>query len=164
MLNNLLTQAITQLLNEALYAELSASYMYRNLSNQCQRLGYFGAAKFFKSESEDESEHACRIENYFNERGSVAKLPELVEDSGSISSLEQALTMAYQTELGLSKSYSSWYTQALTKCPTTAQFLLQFIEIQRKSVGEYGDWITRLDLVSDDSCGILLIDKELGCL
>jgi ferritin len=162
MLTNLLTQAISQLLNDALHAELNAFYLYRNLSNQCHRLGYFGAAKFFKAESESESEHANRIEEYFNDRGSVAKLPELPETSDTVDSLEQALTLAYQTELDLNKSYSTWYAQALTKDPTTAQFLLQFIEIQRHSVGEYADWLQRLSRVSDDSCGILLIDKELG--
>lgn len=162
MLTNLLTQAIAQLLNDALYAELSAFYLYRNLSNQCQRLGYFGAAKFFSGESNSELEHSKIIECYFNERGSVASLPELSGESEKVESLEQALTLAYQTELDLNKSYSTWYAQALTKDPTTAQFLLQFIEVQRKSVGEYGDWITRLQRVSDDSCGILLIDRELG--
>jgi len=162
MTTNLLSQAITQLLNDALHAELSAFYQYRNLSNQCQRLGYFGAAKFFKSESTDEAEHAKRIEDYFNDRGSVAGLPELSETSDKITTLEQALTLAYNTELDLNKSYSTWYAQSLAKDITTAQFLLQFIEIQRKSVGEYADWLQRLSLVSDDSCGILLIDKELG--
>ena len=44
----------------------------------------------------------------------------------------------------------------------TQQFLLQFLEIQRKSIGEYGDWLSRLDRTGDDECGILIIDKELG--
>ena len=44
----------------------------------------------------------------------------------------------------------------------TAHFLLQFLEIQRKSIGEYGDWLSRLELAGDDKCAILIIDKELG--
>ena len=162
MITNLLSQAISQLLNDALHAELSAFYLYRNLSNQCQRLGYFGAAKFFASESADESEHAKKIENYFNDRGSVAGLPELPETADTVSSLEQALTAGYNAELDLNNQYNTWYAQALSKDPTTAQFLLQFIEIQRQSVGEYSDWLQRLSLVKDNTSGILLIDKELG--
>ena len=55
--------------------------------------------------------------------------------------------------------YADWYARADV---TTQQFLLQFIEIQRKSIGEYGDLISRLDRSGDDECGIIIIDQELG--
>ena len=42
------------------------------------------------------------------------------------------------------------------------QFLLQFLAIQRKSVGEFGDLLARIGLVKGDNAGILQIDKELG--
>jgi ferritin len=42
------------------------------------------------------------------------------------------------------------------------QFLLQFLEFQRKSVGEYGDLLARIQLVDQDKAGMLLIDQELG--
>jgi ferritin len=45
---------------------------------------------------------------------------------------------------------------------TTQQFLLQFLETQRKSVGEYGDLLSRLAIVADDKCGLIIIDQELG--
>ena len=44
----------------------------------------------------------------------------------------------------------------------TQQFLLQFLAIQRKSVGEFGDLLARIGLVKGDNAGILQIDKELG--
>jgi ferritin len=56
--------------------------------------------------------------------------------------------------------YQDWY-RGIT-CVITQQFLLQFLEIQRKSVGEYGDLLTRLKIVQDDAAGQLMIDKELG--
>ena len=46
--------------------------------------------------------------------------------------------------------------------PVTQQFLLQFLAIQRKSVGEFGDLLARIGLVKGDNAGILQIDKELG--
>jgi ferritin len=45
---------------------------------------------------------------------------------------------------------------------TTQQFLLQFLELQRKSVGEYGDLMSRLMIVKGDRCGLIIIDQELG--
>ena len=46
--------------------------------------------------------------------------------------------------------------------PMAQQFLLQFLEIQRKSTGEYGDLLARLDRANGDECGILIVDQELG--
>ncbi len=45
---------------------------------------------------------------------------------------------------------------------TTQQFLLQFLELQRKSVGEMGDLMSRLRLVDGEGAGMILIDQELG--
>jgi ferritin len=44
----------------------------------------------------------------------------------------------------------------------TAQFLLQFLEIQRKSIGEYGDLLARLQIADDNAAALLMIDNELG--
>jgi len=40
--------------------------------------------------------------------------------------------------------------------------LLQIMELQRTSVGEYGDLLARIQLVDGDKAGMLLIDQELG--
>jgi ferritin len=63
--------------------------------------------------------------------------------------------------LQLEKDYSRWYS-ACNKDPVTAEFLLQFLRIQRKSVGEYGDLKSRLELAGDNRAAILQIDTELG--
>mgnify|MGYP002144910621 CR=1 FL=1 len=75
-----------------------------------------------------------------------------------------ALRIAYETELNLLNQYIEFYEKAEDEYMDciTAQFLLQFIEIQRKAVGEYGDWLARIELAKDDACGLLFIDAEMG--
>ena len=46
--------------------------------------------------------------------------------------------------------------------PEILQHLMQFLEIQRTTVGEYGDWLARIELAKDDACGLLFIDAEMG--
>lgn len=154
-----LTPNVENILNDAVRAELFASHLYKHVANQLQRLGYFGAQKFFASESADELEHYQRHVDYINDRGSVAETPPLPRASETIESLRDALQLAYDTELGLQNDYAIWYTESDV---ITQQHLLQFLEIQRKSVGEYGDLIARLDRVEGDACGVLLIDQEMG--
>jgi ferritin len=45
--------------------------------------------------------------------------------------------------------------------PISQQILLEFIEIQRKAVGEYGDLIARLEIIKDDPCGFIIFDQEM---
>lgn len=156
---NQLSPEVEAILADAVHAELYASHLYRHLANQLQRMGYFGAQKFFLSESSDELEHYQRHVDYINDRGGVAAVPALADVVDTVASLRDALELAYETEMTLQESYAQWFGQVDV---ITQQHLLQFIEIQRKSVGEYGDLLARLDRVEGDACGVLLIDQEMG--
>lgn len=156
---NQLSPEVESILAEAVHAELYASHLYRHVANQLQRLGYFGAQKFFLSESSDELEHYQRHVDYINDRGSVAAVPALADAIDAVGSLGDALELAYETELALQGNYADWFGRVDV---ITQQHLLQFIEIQRKSVGEYGDLLARLTRADGDPCGILLIDQEMG--
>jgi len=161
MPKSLLSPEVKAALDEAIHAELYASNLYLHLANQLQRLGYFGAQAFFLKESASEREHYQLHADYQNDRGDVATIPDLPAVRAPIKSLRDAIELGYATEKGLGDKYASAYTQCASD-PMTQQFLLQFLEIQRKSIGEYGDWLSRLDRTGDDECGILIIDKELG--
>jgi ferritin len=91
----------------------------------------------------------------------VAKVPLIEAMSESIKSFSDAIELGYETELELYNSYKDFYSQA-SEDPVVQQFLLQFIELQRTSVGEYGDLLARIQLVDGDKAGMLLIDQELG--
>ena len=158
----MLTKKMLSILNDAIHSELFASHLYKHVANQLQRLGYFGAQKFFLSESSDELGHYQKIVDYINDRGLVATVPQIEMQDEKVTSLRDALTIGFDTEKALSEDYSEWFKQAFAEDVVTAQFFLQFIEHQRKSLGEYGDLIARLDRAGANEAAILLIDQELG--
>jgi ferritin len=162
MIKKLITQPVNAILQQAISEELYASNFYKHLSNQCQRLGLFGAAKYFHSESSDELDHYQKIADYLNDRGSVAEVPAIDECDIIIKNLQDAIEAAYDIEVDLGNKYGKWYSSLLSVDPFTSQFLLQYIEIQRKSIGSLGDWLSRLKLAGNDQCAILILDKELG--
>ena len=161
MPKSLLSPEVKACLDEAVHAELYAANLYKHIANQLQRLGYFGAQKFFLAESASELEHYQIHANYQNDSGTVASIPAIEAMDEPIGTLRDAIETAYDTELQLEKDYVRWYS-ACTKDPVTAEFLLQFLRGQRKSVGEYGDLLARLDLAGDDRAALLQIDNELG--
>ena len=124
-------------------------------------MGYFGVQKFFLRESATELEHYQLHANFQNDVGTVAEVPAIEAMTESIKSLSDAMELAYDTEMELYNNYKKWYAKAASD-PAVQQFLLQFIEFQRTSVGEYGDLLARIQLVDQDKAGMLLIDQELG--
>jgi ferritin len=158
----LISKSVKSMLDEAVHSELFASNIYKHLANQMQRVGFFGAQKFFLNESKDELEHYQKIADFLNDRGAVADIPAIEAMSDKVITLRDAIETAYETEIQLEKDYARWYTECISEDVVTAQFLLQFLEIQRKSVGEYGDWLSRLDRAGNNEAAILMIDNELG--
>ena len=149
------------MLDDAVHSELFASNLYKHIANELQRIGYFGATKFFLNESADELKHYQIHVEFQNDVGTVAKIPLVEAMTDSIKTLSDAVELGYETELELYNNYKDWYSQASSD-PVVQQFLLQFLEIQRTSVGEYGDLLARIQLVDQDKAGMLLIDQELG--
>lgn len=158
---NLLAKPIENLLQEAVQSELYASHLYKSLANQLQRIGYFGAQKHFLSESSEELTHYQKLADFMNDMGALANLPALEPISDKVATLADAIEIAYETELQLGKDYERWY-KAAAEAPMVQQRLLEFLEIQRTSIGEYGDLLSRLKLVEGDKAGLILIDQELG--
>lgn len=162
MLKPILHAMVEDMLVQAGQEELTASNFYLYLQWQCERLGYYGAAKMFAGESEDERKHFNILARYFNDRGCTIRIPQVPEQDTVVASLRDAIESAYAVELALEMKYQEWYSFALQRDVTTAQFLLQFVEIQRTSVGEFSDWLVRIDSVGDDKAGLLIIDNEMG--
>jgi len=149
-------------LQDAVHEELFASNLYKHLANQCLRVGLFGASKFFANDSKEELEHYDKLAAYINDRGSVAEIPAIEAITEPVLTLEAALNMAYNAEVKLGGLYQQWYSAIHGSDPTTAGFLLEFLSIQSRSIGELADWKSRLTMAANDPAAILMIDSELG--
>lgn len=158
----LISDSSLKIINEAIQAELDAFYLYKHLQNQTQRLGLFGASKYFQGESEDELSHYQKHADFLNERGTVAQLPTIEKFADGVSGLMDALKTALLAEMDLGINYSNWYKETAIKDPITGQHLFQFLEFQKKAVGEYSDWIQRLTISGNTGTSVILIDQEMG--
>lgn len=157
---SLLTKPIEDMLSQAIAAELFAANQYLHLANQMQFAGYPGAQSFFLKEAEAEREHYQRLVQFVNDRGAWAKVPAVPAMAETASSIADALQVSYDTEVQLGDDYMGWYKEC--DCPITQQFLLFYLEEQRRSIGEFSDLIARLDRCGTDKCALILFDQELG--
>lgn len=157
---SLLDPATKKMLLEAVASELYASHLYQHLANQMQFVGRFGAAKFFQAESLNERAHFQKLVDYFDDRGDWVAMPAVPKCDDTAKDLPQALQIAYDTELQLERDYVGWYKACL--CEITRQFLLSFLEEQRKSVGEFSDLLAEVALAGDDRAALMMLDNKLG--
>lgn len=144
--------------------EIYAHYLYLHIANQLQANGFFGAQKFFESESESEMGHYKKVRNFINDIGSVLDSVPSYMITDDVTDIGTALQTYYDTEVALLKTYVEAYRQmdqdGNEDC-VSEPLLLEFIDIQRESVGEAGDLLKRYS-IAEASGEILLFDQEIG--
>lgn len=140
---SLLSPSMKKGMQEAVYIELYQSNLWKSLANQLQRLGYFGSQKYFLAESAEELTHYQMHVEFMNDMGDCADLPKIDAVTDKITDIGDALEVGYNIEMDVYKQYKDFYKKAEDEDVSVAQYLLQFVEIQRKAVGHYGDLLAK---------------------
>lgn len=159
MKQNLLSKEAYRKVYSAAGRELMVSNLYKHLANNLEELGYFGSAAFFKKESEEELKHYQIWADYVNDMGSWLRVPSVEAFDEEFESLMAVFQKYFDEELSLMEFYNEMYMDC--EDATLKQQLLTFIEIQRKSVGEAGDFLATLHSCDDDKGALLLFDKKI---
>lgn len=154
-MKKLLTSQEVEMINKLGVEELTASQTYLHLSNTMKTIGFFGAEKFFMEESNSEKEHFNKLEAFLNDMNEQIEVRALQAIKVEIDDLMEALEYALDIEMNLLGQYEAAYEKSSAKMKP---LLLEFINIQVTSVGEYGDLIARLSRTTEP----ILIDQELG--
>jgi ferritin len=159
---NLLSPSMKKGLQKAIYAELYQSNLWKHTANNLQRLGFFGGQKYFLAESAEELTHYQIFVDFINDMGDVAEVPKIDAIEDEIDSIATALQVAYDTELDLYNQYKKFYEEADEEDCAVAIFLQQFVTIQLKAVGAYGDLISRYNRCGTNEAAILEFDRYLS--
>jgi ferritin len=148
-------------MQDAVYIELYQSNLWKSLANQLQRLGYFGSQKYFLAESAEELTHYQMHVDFMNDMGDCADLPKIDAVTDKIEDIGDALEIGYNIELDVYKQYKDFYKKAEDEDVSVAQYILQFIEIQRKAVGHYGDLLAKYK-VAEATKELLEFDEHIS--
>ena len=159
---NLLSPSMKKGLQKAIYAELYQSNLWKHVANNLQRLGYFGGQKYFLAESAEELTHYQILVDFINDMGDVADVPKIDAIEDEIDSLASALQVAYDMELDVYNQYKKLYKEAGEEDCAVGMFLQQFVTIQVKAVGTYGDLISRYNRCGTNEAAILEFDRYLS--
>ena len=163
MLKSLLSKDMKEGMQDAVQVELQQSSLWKSLANQMQRLGYFGSQKYFLAESAEELTHYQMHVEFMNDMGDCADLPKIDAVTDKVTDIGDALEVGYNIEMDVYKQYKDFYKKAEDEDVSVAQYLLQFVEIQRKAVGHYGDLLAKYK-VAEETKEILEFDQHINDL
>jgi ferritin len=162
-LKSLLSPAMKKGMQDAVYIELYQSNLWKSLANQLQKLGLFGSQKYFLAESAEELTHYQMHVEFMNDMGDCADLPKIDAVTDKVTDIGDALEIGYNTELDVYNQYKEFYEKAADEDVSVAQYILQFIEIQRKAVGHYGDLLAKYK-IAEETKEILEFDEHISDL
>jgi ferritin len=157
-----LDKKVVDLLLPRMKDEYSAFYFYRAASNWCQGVGFFQAAKFFAAESQDELEHAKKIEKYITDWNVIPELPTVNRPQIEFSGIMEVLEEAYKLEYDLYEAYEETSKKLFEIDLCAFDFLQPLRLIQNDSVSEYSDKLNLLEGVDvADKFKVLLLEEKL---
>lgn len=159
---NKLPQEIVDLLLPRLSDEYAAFYNYQAISNWCQNVGFFKAAKFFEAESADELVHAKKIESYLVDWNVIPALPSITKPQLEFKTLADAIQKGYDMEYALYEEYEDISIKVFKTGDISAFDFLQFYRnTQVSSVAQYSDMLNVLDGVEITKFNMLLLEETL---
>jgi ferritin len=163
MLKSLLSKDMKEGMQDAIQVELQQASLWKSLANQMQRLGFFGSQKYFLAESAEELTHYQMHVEFMNDMGDCADLPKIDAINDKVRNIGDALEIGYEIEVDVYNQYKDFYKKAEDEDVVVAQYLLQFLEIQRKAVGHYGDLLAKYK-VAEETKEILEFDEHINDL
>ena len=161
LVKSMLSAEMKKGLQQSIYWELYQSNLWKSLANQLQRLGLFGSQKYFLAESAEELTHYQVIVEFMNDMGDCADLPKIEAIEDKVKNIGDALEIGYETETDVYNHYKDFAKDALKEDLAVYNFLQQFIDIQVKAVGAYGDLLAKYK-IAEETKEILEFDQHIS--
>jgi ferritin len=107
--------------------------------------------------------HAGDTEGALSELGVKGQTTKELIDAVTekVNNVGDALDAGYSIELDVYNQYKEFYEKAQKEDVSVAQYLLQFVEIQRKAVGHYGDLLAKYK-IAETTKELLEFDQHIA--
>ena len=159
MISESMEKALAKQLND----EFFSAYLYLAMSAYCSHREFSGAAHWFKTQYDEEHQHATRIYNYLIDQGVHVELKQIDRPENDFGSLLDVFKSSLIHEQKMTANLNELSDQALKEKDHATYNLLQwFVNEQVEEEATVSEIISKLKLVAEDGYGLLMIDNELS--
>lgn len=158
----MLTQVITQKLNEQLNLELYSANMYLQTSAWSSFNGFEGTSLFLKERSKEEMRHMRRLFDYLGDTGSLPVLSVIAAPPTEFNSLTDIFQQTYEHEKLITHRINDLAHTAITNRDySTFNFLQWYVAEQHEEEKLFKSILDKLALLGNSGKSLFFIDKTL---
>lgn len=158
-----ISQKTIDLLNYRIAQEEYSSRIYQAMSVWLEFTGYSGAAKLWKSYSDEEMDHAGWAYKYLLELNIKPVVPNIPQPVGEFKGLPQIIALSLQHEMEITQQCSELAKDAQSQGDyMTLELAQQYLKEQSGELAKTQYWVDRLNLFGNDPIALNLLDKEMG--
>ncbi len=159
----MLSEKMTEALNEQINKEMYSAYLYLDMSANCTHEGLDGFANWFMVQYQEEMSHAMKIYDYINDQGGKVVLDAIEKPPGTFGTPLEMFEATLKHEQFVTKSIHELVDLANEEKDYATQIFLQwFVTEQIEEEANDNEMIAKLKLVGNDGNGLFMIDKELA--
>lgn len=159
----MMSDTMTQAINDQIHAELSAYYSYLAMSVHCDRAGFSGAAAWLRLQSAEEQTHAMKLLDFMLARHAKVVLGDLPRPKVEYASLLDVFETSFKQEQAVSAQIEALYELAFKEKAYPAVVQLEwFLTEQVEEEKTCREIVAKLKMVGDDPASLLEIDRALG--
>jgi ferritin len=150
-------------INEQINSEFEASYTYLAMAGFCERQRFSGAARWLRSQSDEERLHGLKLFDFVLARDGAVDLKTIEKPKGQFDSLGEVFEQALANERRVTQQINSLYElcfkeKAFAEMTELQWFLTEQVEEEKTA----RDIVAKFKLVGKDPSGLLDMDRELA--
>jgi ferritin len=159
----MLSQIMQDAINAQINHELFSSYSYLSMSAWCEYQQFVGCARWMRLQSQEETEHALRLQDFLLARNCRVMLKTIEQPEVDFESVLQIFEKALAQEQLVTSQIDALYELAFKEKAFAALVELEwFITEQVEEEKTAREIVHKLGMVKDDPASLLEIDRELG--
>lgn len=161
----MLSQTVTDHLNEQINREFYSSNLYLQMSAWCTFKGLDGCATFLQAHATEEMDHMQKLFNYVNETGSKAVLGQIDAPPTDFESVNDIFQKTYEHECFITKSINSLVHAAMGEEDySTFNFLQWYVAEQHEEEKLFKSILDKIEIIGTEGRGLYHFDREMGNL
>ena len=150
-------------INEQINSEFEASYTYLAMASFCEQQRFSGAARWLRSQSDEERLHGLKLFDFVLARDGAVELKTIEKPKGKFDSLSEVFEQALAHEQRVTQQINSLYElcfkeKAFAEMTELQWFLTEQVEEEKTA----RDIVAKFKLVGKDPSGLLDMDRELA--
>lgn len=159
----MLSQKLTDAINNQINAEMWSAYLYLSMSMDAETKGYKGVANWFYIQFQEEQAHARIFMNYLNSRGAKVELAAIDAVKTSWDTIACAFKDTLEHEQKVTALINEIAVLAHQEHDFASMSMIEwFINEQVEEEESVNDILNTLEMLGDSKNGAYMFDKELA--